>query len=291
MSDASPQPATVADALRQARQAGLSRLDGQLLLAELLGQSRTWLIGHDADRLERDQIAAWQVLVQRRAAGEPIAYLLQRKEFFGLMLEVDRSVLVPRPDTETLVSWALEILQPSPCELGRPRCLVDLGCGSGAIALAIKHSCGADLAVTATDASADALAVAAANGRRLGLAVDWRAGDWWQAVGGRCFDIAVSNPPYIAADDPHLHELAHEPQQALVAAENGLAALRIIIAGAGQHLAAGGWLLLEHGFEQAADVNRLLTEAGFVAVRTRHDLAGQPRCTGGQWPGGAGANN
>lgn len=265
-----------------ALQAGLSRLDAQLLLAESLGRSRSWLIAHDDEQIDSVLADDWGDRVQRRASGEPMAYLLRRKEFFGLLLDVDRDVLVPRPDTETLVGWALEVVPQLPTQSGRPQ-LIDLGCGSGAIALALKHFRG-DLEVTATDCSAAALAVAAGNAKRLGLPINWRAGDWWAAVAGRRFDLAVANPPYIAADDPHLSALRHEPQQALVAAENGLAALRRIVEGAGSHLTPDAWLLLEHGFQQAPDVVGLLEQAGFTDVQTRRDLGGQPRCTGARWP-------
>jgi release factor glutamine methyltransferase len=185
--------------------------------------------------------------------------------------------LVPRPDTETLADWGIERLATLPMT-PRPR-VVDLGSGSGAIALAIAAACPhAD--VTATDVSADALAVASGNAQRLGLGVHFRRGDWWHAVAGESFDLAVSNPPYVAADDPHLHALRHEPRQALVAADNGLAALRQIVSGARAHGVA--WLLLEHGWTQADAVHDLLSQAGFTDIQTRRDLNGQARCTGGR---------
>ncbi len=276
-------PLSVSGALETARRAGLSRLDAQLLLGNLLARSRSWLIGHDDALLQPDQAAAWAEMVRRRADGEPVAYLLRQKEFHGLMLDVDPSVLVPRPDTETLVTWALETLDRR--EPGSaPARVVDLGCGSGAIALALKAA-RRDLDMTATDDSGDALAVAMSNGNKLGLTVDWRSGDWWAALPGRRFDLALSNPPYIASGDPHLHALRHEPKHALVAGADGLSDLRKIIQGACKHLEPGAWLLLEHGFQQAADVRLLLAEAGFMEVQSRVDLAGQPRCSGGFWPG------
>jgi release factor glutamine methyltransferase len=204
-------------------------------------------------------------------------------EFHGLRLAVRPGVLDPRPDTEVLVDWALALLdgplatQPAPAVL-------DLGTGSGAIALAGASTRGR-ARVTATDRSAEALAVAQANGLALGLAVEWRAGDWWAAVAGRRFDLVLSNPPYLAEDDPHLPALRHEPREALVAADQGLADLHALADTAGDHLRPGGWLLLEHGHAQGDAVAARLRAAGFVEVTTHADLAGRPRCTGGRWPG------
>jgi release factor glutamine methyltransferase len=185
-------------------------------------------------------------------------------------------VLVPRPETETLVHWALELAG----TLAEPS-LVDLGTGSGAIALALKADCPA-AQVTATDASGAALGVARCNAARLGICVGFASGDWWEAVGSARFDLAVSNPPYIAVGDPHLPALAHEPASALTAGAEGLDAIRVIIGGAPRHLRRGGWLLLEHGHEQADDVAQLLMRHGFTSIQTRRDLAGAPRCTGGR---------
>ena len=278
---AEPQP-TVSSALLAAQRVGVERLDAQWLLSDLLAQSRTWLIAHADSRLEPVQWRCWLGLLGRHASGEPLAYLLRRQAFFGLTLQVDRTVLVPRSDTETLVEWALQILLER--DQGMPPPLViDLGCGSGAIGLALKSVCPA-AEVTAVDLCIEALAVAASNGTRLGLAVDWRCGDWWAAVGDGSFDLAVSNPPYIAGDDPHLSALRYEPTLALVAADGGLAALRQIIAGAPGHLHPQSWLLLEHGYQQAGAVAKLLQDHGFEVVQTRSDLAGRPRCTGGRWP-------
>ncbi len=262
-------------AIAAARSTGVDRLDAQLLLAELLGQPRTWLLAHGEAALDLDRQRAFASLAARRAAGEPLAYLLSRKEFHGLDLHVDARVLVPRPETEGLVDWAGELL-------GRAAAgskLVDLGTGSGAIALALKHA-HPRTRVLATDASADALAVATANAQRLGLDIDFRLGSWWAAVGAECFDLAVSNPPYIAGDDPHLTALRHEPVAALTPGADGLAALRVLIAGAGAHLRDGGWLLLEHGHDQAAAVRGLFAQHGFEPALTRADLAGLDRCSG-----------
>jgi release factor glutamine methyltransferase len=268
---------TVAGALRDARTAGVDRLDAQLLLVRVLGSSRSWLLAHDQAALSATQAAQWQAWLARRAAGEPLAYVFGEKEFHGLMLEVDPAVLVPRPDTELLVDWALERLAAASGPTPR---VVDLGTGSGAIALAVKHRHpAADM--TATDASPAALAVARRNADRLGLDVALHEGSWWEALGTECFDLALGNPPYIAGSDPHLAALRHEPLGALTPGGDGLAALREIIAGAPAHLESGGWLIVEHGYDQAEVVRALLQQHGFVDVQTRIDLGGQPRCSGG----------
>lgn len=270
---------TVAAALAQARALGVDRVDATLLLCALLGCERAWLITHDDAPLTPEQSARLEEQLRRRADGEPIAYMLGRKEFHGLDLTVTADTLVPRPDTETLVDWALELLAPQD---GKPR-VVDLGTGSGAIALAIKHRHPA-AQVEAVDLSAAALAVARSNAERLGLALHFHQGDWWQPLVGRRYDLIVSNPPYIAGEDPHLPALRHEPRQALTPEGDGLAALREIIDGAPQHLQPGGWLLLEHGYDQAEPVAALLRAGGFVDVALRRDLAGQPRVSGGRRP-------
>lgn len=271
---------TLRDALLNARAAGLDRLDAQLLLGHVLGRDRTWLLAHDDEALSAVQLASLQALVARRQAGEPVAYLLGEKEFHGLTLRVDARVLVPRPDTEVLVEWALALLTTELAAIERPA-VVDLGTGSGAIALAVRHA--HPMAnVTATDASGGALAVAQANADRLGLAVEWLQGSWWAPLAGRVFDLALSNPPYIAAGDAHLAALAAEPRDALTSGASGLEALQELVAGAADRLRPGGWLLLEHGFDQDASVRQLLVAAGFDAIATRRDLAGLPRCTGGR---------
>ncbi len=269
---------TLGQALGRANALGLARLDAQLLLLHVLGRSeqgRAWLLAHDEDPLEASSQSAFDTLCQRRQAGEPVAYLLGRKEFFGLELQVDARVLVPRPDTETLVEWALEALT----GLQAPRVL-DLGTGSGAIALALAHR-RPDAHVEAVDRSADALAVAQANARRLGLPVRWRQASWLDGA-DTGWDLIVSNPPYIAEHDPHLPALAHEPHAALVAGPEGLDDLRAIVAQARNHLAPGAWLLLEHGWDQAEAVCALLTRAGYTQVQTRTDLGGKARCSGGR---------
>ena len=274
----------VGDTLKAARALGVERLDAQLLLAHVLGQSRTWLLTHEDASLADAQDAAFQALATRRAAGEPFAYLVGEREFHGLTLAVDPAVLVPRPDTETLVDWALALLQGELASVPFPAVL-DLGTGSGAIALAIKNGC-PRAHVWAGERSADALAFARANAGRLGLEVRFAQGDWWSALDGLpdlpVFDLVVSNPPYIAAGDPHLAALAHEPLSALVAADDGLADIVRITSGARGRLRTGGWLLFEHGWEQAEAVGRILADAGFGDIRTQADIEGRPRCTGGR---------
>ena len=271
---------TLRDALAQAQALGLERIDAQLLLLHILNRAdagRAWLLAHDTDTLAPSEQARFIALCQRRAAGEPVAYLRGMKEFYGLTLQVDARVLDPRPDTETLVDWALQLLAPLPA----PRVL-DLGTGSGAIALALQHQ-RPDAQVSPVDASADALAVAQANAARLGLAGQFARGNWLRGVAGQ-FDVIASNPPYIAAADPHLAALRHEPLQALASGADGLDDIRSIVAQAPSHLLPGGWLLLEHGWEQAEAVQALLRSAGFAEVQSRKDLAGIARCSGAQWP-------
>ena len=279
----SEQPTSIDDALQLARRLGVDRLDAHLLVGAVLQQPRSWLLAHDRDPLPPDAAERISALLQRRAAGEPAAYLLGHKEFFGLTLAVNPEVLVPRPDTETLVNWALEVLALHPTTDAPPRVL-DLGTGSGAIALAVAHTHPA-AQVTAVDASEGALHTARLNGERLGLSVSWRLGSWFEAVAGERFDLVLSNPPYIAEHDPHLPDLRFEPRSALTAGADGLDDLRTIIQQAPAHLNPGGWLLLEHGWDQAEAVAQLLRDRGFLGVDHRHDLGGHARCTGAQWSG------
>lgn len=272
---------TVDAALREARASGVERLDAQLLLAHVLGRSRAWLLAHGDDALSGVHAASFQALAARRAAGEPFAYLVGVREFHGLALAVGPAVLVPRPDTETLVEWALALLAGELRDAAAPAVL-DLGTGSGAIALALKHAC-PRARVWAGERSADALAVARANAERLALDVRFAQGDWWNAlVDAPAFDLVASNPPYIVEGDPHLAALAHEPLSALVSDGHGLGDIERIVAGARGRLRLGGWLLFEHGWEQAPAVAALLVAAGFGEVQTRADLGGRPRCTGGR---------
>ena len=279
---------TTAQALAEARTLGLDRLDAQLLLLHALGKShgdRAWLLAHDTDALSDDVTRQFDALAERRVAGEPLAYLVGHKEFFGLRLHVDPRVLIPRPDTETLVSWSLELLQSD--TLPADAAVLDLGTGSGAIALAIaQHFKTAQIPgrVSAADASAGAIAVARENALRLGLDVALIQSNWFENVGEH-FHLIATNPPYVANADPHLADLTHEPLAALTAGADGLDDLRKIIAQAPTHLDQAGWLLLEHGFDQALAVRELLTQRGFVQVQSRLDLAGIERCSGGQWQG------
>lgn len=269
---------SVGEALAAARARGLARLDAQLLVAHATGRTRAWLIAHGDAPLDAATTIRLADLVERRAQGEPLAYLAGEKEFHGLALHVDARVLVPRPETELLVDWALECLQQA---AGTPARVVDLGTGSGAIAIAVKSNA-PTAEVTATDISDGALAVAQANARRHALDLRFATGRWWEAVADGRFSLAVSNPPYIAGADPHLGALRHEPQSALTPGASGLEALSEIIDGAPARLDPGAWLLLEHGHDQAEAVRELLARRGFDAIETRRDLAGLPRCTGGR---------
>ncbi len=272
-------PRSADQLLHHARQLGLDRWEAQRLLEHLSGHTRTWLVMHGDAPLPEATVQAFDAACQRRLAGEPLAYVVGEQEFHGLTLHVSPAVLVPRPDTETLVDWALDGLP----NLGaRPR-VVDLGTGSGAIALALRHRW-PSAEVVAVDISAEALAVAQGNGARLALPVDWRLSHWWDALAGERFDLIVSNPPYIAEDDPHLPGLRHEPLGALTPGGDGLDAYRHILAGVSQHLTPGGWVLFEHGWDQAPAVQTLLTQAGLRNVQSRADLAGHLRCSGGQNP-------
>ena len=273
---------SVADALRRAKALAVDRLDAQLLLARILGRPRSWLLAHDDAALDDAQAAAMLAALARRAVGEPLAYLLGEKEFHGLLLQVNADVLVPRPETELLVDWALEVLTHERADVANPR-VIDLGTGSGAIALAVKRA-RPGAAMLATDVSAAALDVARANSKRLGLDVRCQRSSWWSGLAEQRFHLALSNPPYIAGDDPHLPALRHEPTLALSPGGDGLEALRVIIGGASEHLEPGGWLLLEHGHDQAESVQLLLRSHGLTGIETRRDLGGRPRCTGAHRP-------
>ena len=286
--------ATIAVALLRAQKHGIAKVDARILLLHCLGIDTThaaWLVAHDADLITTAIADSFGELCARRRTGEPVAYIVGHKAFYGLRLRVDKRVLDPRDDTETLVDWALQRLPalvgaenanaPASSETLR---ILDLGTGSGAVALAIKSK-RPDAQVHATDASAQALEVATGNAARLKLKVQFHQGNWLQAVGDEKFDSIVSNPPYIAAADPHLAALTHEPLGALASGADGLDDIRQITMQASAHLRAGGWLLLEHGHDQAAAVCALLQAAGFTQVQSRPDLAGIARCSGGQKPG------
>jgi len=268
-------PTTVAGILREP---GIDDLDARVLLQAALGVSHAYLVAHPDHIVAGEPLARYLALAARRAAGEPVAYLTGEREFYSLEFKVTPAVLIPRPETELLVELALErIPRDAPCRV------LDLGCGSGCIAISIaKHRPQAQ--VTATDRSRDALDIAAENARALGVNnIGFARGDWFAATGGGCFDVIVSNPPYIAADDPHLTrgDVRYEPVAALTAGADGLACLRVIVSGAGAHLEGGGWLMFEHGWDQAAPCRALLQAAGFAEVRSWRDLAGIERVSGG----------
>jgi release factor glutamine methyltransferase len=271
--------------LQTAVQSGLDRFDAQLLMLQALGKSqdeRAWLITHDNESLSEPAALAFNTICQRRLNGEPLAYIVGSKSFYGLDLLVDQRVLVPRPDTETLVEWALA------CSLTSDQTirLLDMGTGSGAIALALKHS-KPDWQVTALDASTDALAVAQNNAKRLNLNVSFLQSSWFEALSNEKFDtkfnLIVSNPPYIVEGDWHMAALAHEPKQALTSGADGLDDIRQIVSQAPLFLSSGGWLMLEHGYDQAAAVRDLLAQRGFEQVQSKLDLGGIERCSGGKW--------
>lgn len=272
---------TLTQCLSQAHAQGLARVDAQMLLLHSMGRplhDRAWLLTRDSDSLTPAQQDTWQAALHRRLSGEPVAYITGHKDFFGLTLSVDARVLDPRPDTETLVEWALAVLPQAPAPQAFR--VLDLGTGSGAVALALQHA-RPDAQVWAVDASEDALTVARGNAQSLNLSVQFVLSDWLAAVPGM-FGLIVSNPPYVADGDPHLAALRHEPLQALTSGADGLADIRLIIAQAPGHLIPGGWLLLEHGWDQAKAVQTLLSQAGFTEVQSRQDLAGVDRCTGGR---------
>lgn len=269
---------TVDEALAAARRLGLARLDAALLLAHHLQCRREWLLAHPEAPIDAAVAERVEADARRRADGVPLAYLTGHREFMGLDLLVDPAVLVPRPETELLADWALERLHALAAATARPQ-VIDLGTGSGALAIVLAEAC-PQAAVTATDISEPALRVARANAIRLGADIRFVQCDWWSAVaGGARYDLAVANPPYVAPGDPHLAALRHEPSRALVAEDNGLAALRRIVEQAPAYLS--GWLLLEHGWDQAEAVHGLLAGRGFREVTSRSDLSGHWRCSGG----------
>ncbi len=261
-------------------QAGLplEALESRILLCHALGITRVGLITQSERSLTEAEASTLAALVERRVQGEPIAYIVGKREFFGLDFAVTSAVLIPRPDTELLVELALERLPPN----GR---VLDMGTGSGAVAVAIAHT-RRDAAVTALDVSAAALDVARANAAANAAAVRFLQSDWYAALQGQVFDLIASNPPYIASGDAHLAQgdLRFEPAGALTDHADGLSALRTIIAGAPGHLAEHGWLLMEHGYDQAAQVRQLLQERGYHDVQSWRDLAGIERATGGRAP-------
>ena len=283
-SSSAPAGPSIDDLIRHSQ---LPRAEARRLLASLTGQPLTWFMAHGDDPANPDTAARFHTLAERRRAGEPLAYLLGQQEFYGRPFAVSPAVLIPRADTETLVETALEqLLLLRQQRRAVPLSLLELGTGSGIIAITLALEA-PDTEVHAVERSPDALAMAQQNAKALGAnRIHWHAGSWWQALAcPRRFDLIVSNPPYIAANDHHLQQgdLRFEPPQALAAGPDGLDDLRIIIGGAPAHLSPGGWLLLEHGYDQETPVQALLRDAGFAEVFTRRDLAGQPRVSGGRW--------
>ncbi|MBK9022225.1 MAG: peptide chain release factor N(5)-glutamine methyltransferase [Sulfuritalea sp.] len=270
---------TVAAVLEAARRK-LPASEARLLLGHVLDQSAAWLLAHGEQVLDEDDLLAFASLVARRAGGEPVAYLVGRREFFGRDFEVSPAVLIPRPETELLVDIALANVG-----AGETARILDLGTGSGCIAVTLALEL-PQAQVTAIDASAIALAVARRNADRYSARLRFVQSDWFDALGEESFDLIVANPPYIAAADPHLAagDLRHEPVTALASGTDGLDALRRIIAGAPAHLAPGGQLWLEHGYDQAPAVQELLFAAGLTEVKQHSDLAGIIRVSGGRLP-------
>jgi release factor glutamine methyltransferase len=268
--------------VRQAlAQSGLAPVDAKVLLAHVLGCSRAWLAAHEQDSLPQAGAEEFRMLAKRRRDGEPVAYLTGIREFWGLALAVTPDVLIPRPETEALVELALSRLPRD-----RASHVLDLGTGSGAIALALAHD--RPLAsIVGTDQSHAALAVAKDNARRLGLFnASFIVADWYAGIPTGSWDLIASNPPYIGAIDPHLQEgdLRFEPRAALSPGIDGSSALRVIVAGARERLSQGGWLVVEHGYDQSDAVQAFFRSAGFLQVAATRDLAGIPRVVSGQSP-------
>ena len=256
------------------------RLDAELLLAHALKRERSWLHAHAGASPDAGTAKRFEALLASRVHGEPIAYLTSKREFWSLTLKVTPATLIPRPETELLVETALGRLP-----IGTPSCVLDLGTGSGAVALAIaKERPGCR--VTAIDSSDAALRVAEENAAALRVSnVEFLTGDWFSSLAGRRFHLIVSNPPYIPDHDPHLGQgdVRFEPRQALAAGADGLRDLRRITDGASMHLEEGGGLLLEHGHDQGAAVRALLQSAGFRGIHSWHDISGLERVSGGDW--------
>jgi release factor glutamine methyltransferase len=277
---------TLKAALEEAT-AAIGRTDAQVIMAHLLGVNRAYLAANPMRVLTETEDARVDSLVARRSLGHPVAYLLGTREFYSRDFAVSPDVLIPRPETETLVEAALARVASHPREGGGPVSVLDLGTGSGAIAITLACERG-DLEVTATDSSEAALDVARANAAAHAARVEFAHGEWYAPVAGRRFDVIVSNPPYVAARDPHLAEgdLRFEPRQALTdESADGLDSLRAIAAGAAAHLKPGGWLLVEHGYDQAEVVASLMAAAGFAQPLSIPDLAGIPRVAGARIAG------
>jgi len=251
---------------------GINAREARLLLAEVAGFSQASLAASPEQEIPFEVENAFFEFIEKRKAGIPVAYLLGRKEFYGLELAVNPSVLIPRPETELLVDLALQ---------RRPQSVLDLGTGSGAVALAIKHERG-NCRVVAVESDQAALLTAKRNAAKFGLEVDFRHGRWFEPVAGERFDLVLANPPYVAEGDPHLADLRYEPRGALVSGADGLAAIREIVPAVGAFLRPGGWLLLEHGMGQDGAVRTLMAASGLEGVTTWPDLAGIARVSGGK---------
>lgn len=266
-------------ATRQLAGSDTARLDAELLLAASLDRPRVYLFTWPERHIDPEQTERFQRLMVRRQRGEPVAHLLGSREFWSLNLKVDATTLIPRPDTELLVEQALARVAPTACSR-----LLDLGTGSGAIAIAMAKERPA-CKVTAVDLSGAALTVARENALRHRMTIEFLEGRWFEPLAGRRFDLILSNPPYIADQDPHLQQgdLRYEPRSALVSGRDGLDDIRHLVFEAPGYLLAGGWLLLEHGYDQAAAVMELLQRRGFQKVQGYSDLAGNPRVTIGCW--------
>jgi release factor glutamine methyltransferase len=278
-------PARIEDVLRHARtqvgHAGLEPADAEWLLAHVLEKSRSWLYAHGDDALPDEAAQRYRAFLDRRIAGEPLAYLTGRKGFWRFELHVTPDTLIPRPETELLVELALAHLPRD-----RPVRIADLGTGSGAIALALAYE-RPRAQIVAVDASAAALEVARGNARALRLPnIEFRLGDWCEPLGDDTFDVIASNPPYIALGDLHLDALRYEPESALSSGHDGLDAIRAILRGAPAQLRPGGALLVEHGWEQGADVRALFKAQGLTLVETARDVEQRERVTSGLRPGG-----
>jgi len=284
---------TIDQALNSAKGKGLTPLDAQLLMLHALGRhsaQRAWLIAHGHEPLPKEALSRFEEHVHKRLDHIPLSYLTGQKEFYGLSLQIDARVLDPRADTETLVDWAIELIQAQlKCPGSSKPQILDMGTGSGAIALAIKANI-SECSLWALDQSQAALEVAQKNALALNLDIQFFQSQWFKALAlpgpkicPESFDLIVSNPPYIADQDPHLAQLAHEPIKALVAHEGGLSDLIEICTQARHHLHFGAWLLLEHAYDQSQRVREMLQNLGYTHVQSRCDLAGIERCTGAQW--------
>ena len=260
------------------QQAFIDRAEAEILLADILKVERAWLFAHSEDLVAEPALTIFTDHAQARQNGEPLAYVLGYRDFRSLRLSVNRHVLIPRRETEHLVEWAIE------CIDAGARRVLDLGTGSGAIALACKSE-RPDAMLTAIDCSLEALACAKANAGTLGVQVEWLESDWFEQLGVARWDLLVSNPPYICASDAHLQQgdLPAEPDGALIGGQSGLESIEHIVEQAPDYLVSGAWLLLEHGFDQADAVTTCLQDRGFQRISSRRDWSGQPRMTGGQW--------